>query len=176
MNTDPNLTCYEGFNVKALDKAVPAMVTDDLGMAEYRKPVDYIVATGYASRVYPLASPLIRLYLTLDASSVETAKRIAYEMTVKEARRQGIRLKVRELVWVANHALQYVVDKQCPQCHGLKYELIPGTRTLGDKVCHYCRGDGRRKLPTQHRKLLAAMVARIERVESTLDSIVKSRL
>lgn len=163
--------------MSALDKTVPALVADDLGMNTLQvKPADYIAALGYASRTYPIASPLIRLYMTLDRASAKTARAIAYDMATKEARKQNQRLKVKELIWIADHALLYVIDKNCPECHGLKYQMIPGTRTLGTQCCRYCRGDGRRHLPQQHKKILAALVARIERIESTLGSILKTRL
>lgn len=160
-----------------LDRTIPALVSDDLGMSPlHAKDADYIAALGYTSRVYKMASPLVRLYMAHDRSALAEAKRIAYDMVQTECRRQNKRLSVKDMAWIAKHALQYAANPNCPECSGTKYKLIPGTRTLSDTACHYCKGDGRRKFPTQHRKIIVGVVARIERIESSLDGLIRSRV
>lgn len=39
------------------------------------------------------------------------------------------------------------LDRQCPQCHGLKFQIIEGTPSLSHKLCKLCRGTGEARLP-----------------------------
>lgn len=161
---------------ESLDRLSPALVSSDLSIAKVRGDADYVAALGYASMTYPIASPLIRMYLSGDMASVRDAKLHACDMARKAARRRGIKLKQNEVVDVARAALEYVISKACPRCHGTKYELIPGTSRLGTTPCNACGGDGRRKIPAKNRSLIAEVIARIERIESILDSIVAHRV
>lgn len=161
---------------ESLDRLSPALVSSDLSMTAHRGDADFVAALGYASRTYPIASPLIRMYLARDPKAVTEARKVAADMARIAARRQGVILRAREMVEIGQQALRYVLDKTCPRCHGTKYELIPGTKCLSVTECLACHGDGRRKLPRQHRKLITEVVARIERIEGTLDSIVAHRV
>lgn len=161
---------------ESLDRLSPALVSSDLSMTAHRGDADFVAALGFASRTYPIASSLIRMYLARDPKSVSEARSAAADMARIAARRQGVILRTHEIVKIGRQALDYVVDKTCPRCHGTKYELIPGTKCLSVTECLACHGDGRRKLPRQHRKLIAEVVSRIERIEGTLDSIVAHRV
>lgn len=85
-------------------------------------------------------------------------------------------LHLAELVHVGRLALAYAVNKTCPRCHGTKFEQIPGTTCMGTAPCRECGGDGRRRLPRRHRRLIADVVAQIERVESNLEAFVGRRV
>lgn len=162
---------------ESLDRLAPALVSGDLtSVIGHRCDADFIGALGYASRTYPIASPLLRMYLAHDVGAVREASEKAVDMAKHAARRQGLTLSMRDLVDIGRQALEYAIDKTCPRCHGTKYELIPGTSCLGNKACTACNGDGRRHLPRRHRKLVAEVIARIERIEGTLDSIVAKRV
>lgn len=161
---------------ESLDRLSPALVSSDLSMTAGRGDADFIAALGYASMTYPIASPLIRMYLAADPAAVQEARAQAYVMAKKAARRQRCALRQADLVDIGRLALDYAINKRCPRCHGTKFELIPGTSSLGKKVCQACKGDGRRILPVRHRKLVAEVIARIERIESTLDAIVAKRV
>lgn len=161
---------------EALDRLSPALSSSDLTMRRGRGDADFVAALGYASRHYPIASPLIRMYLNGDKTAVHEARRRAYEMAKKAALRHRAVLGMAELVQVGKQALAYAVNKTCPRCHGTRYELIPGTTCLGAEPCRECGGDGRRRLPRRHRRIIADVVAQIERVESNLESIVGSRV
>ena len=161
---------------ESLDRLLPALVSSDLSVTSHLDNAHFVAALGYASTDYPIASPLIRMYLAHDKGAVHEARAMACDMAKKAAQRQRLRLSLAELVTIGRMALDYVVNKTCPRCHGTKFELIPGTSCLGKNVCKACHGDGRRHLPSRHRKLIAEVVSRIERIEGTLDSIVARRV
>lgn len=162
--------------IHSLDRLASALASDDLSITDHRGDADFIAALGMASRKYPIASPLVRMYLSHDKASAHDARRIAADMAGKAARRAGIKLRMSELVALGRLALEYVVNKTCCRCHGTKFELIPGTNCLGSVPCKSCSGDGRRQLPKKHRRVIAEVVSRIERVESNLDVFVARKL
>lgn len=63
---------------------------------------------------------------------------IAFEVAKWGAERPG-RTAEAVLIWW--------LDKNCPKCHGRKFELIPGTGRMSGKVCKYCSGSGERIIP-----------------------------
>ena len=162
---------------ESLDRLAPALVSADMtSVVGHRGDADFVGALGFASRTYPIASPLVRMYLAHDQAAVHEAKEKACDMARRAARRQGLTLSLREVSDIGRKALEYVVDKTCPRCHGTKFELIPGTTCLGITECKACHGDGRKSIPRHYRKLIAEVIARIERIEGTLDSIVAKRV
>lgn len=160
----------------SLDRLLPALLSSDLSVTDHLDNAHFVAALGYAGKDYPIASPLIRMYLAHDKAAVHEARRVACDMASQAARRQGVRLRMADLVAVGRTALDYVVNKTCPRCHGTKYELISGTNRLGDHPCRACHGDGRREVPRHHRKLIVEVISRIERIEATLDTIVAKRV
>lgn len=170
------LTLRIGSVRESLDRLSPALVSDDLSITDRRGDADYVAALGYASMTYPIASPLIRMYLSHDRAAVRDATAMAADMTRKAARRAGLILSPSDLIECGRLALQYVVNPNCPRCHGTKYELIPGTNCLGPHVCKACGGDGRRKIPAKNKRVIVDVIARIQRIESTLDVIVANRV
>ena len=160
----------------SLERLSPALVSGDMTSRPGVCDADMIAALGFAGRVYPMASPLIRMYLAGDNTSVHEARRLAYDMAKKAAARQNMNMCTAELVKVGRTALAYAANKACPRCSGTKYEVISGTNRLGAEPCRECGGDGRRRLPRRNRRLIAAVVAQIERVESNLDAIVGRRV
>lgn len=161
---------------ESLDRLLPALVSSDLSVTNHLDNAHFVAALGYASKDYPIASPLIRMYMAHDKGAVHEARAMACEIAKKAAQRQRVRLSLSELVTIGRMALDYVVNKTCPRCHGTKFELIPGTSCLGKTVCKACHGDGRRAVPKRHKKLIVEVIARIERIEGTLDTIVAHRV
>lgn len=161
---------------ESLDRLLPALVSSDLSVTNHLDNAHFVAALGYASKDYPIASPLIRMYMAHDKGAVHEARAMACDMAKKAAQRQRLRLSMAELVTIGRMALDYVVNKTCPRCHGTKFELIEGTTCLGTKPCIACGGDGRRAVPKRHRKLIIEVIARIERIEGTLDTIVAHRV
>lgn len=43
--------------------------------------------------------------------------------------------------------LLWWLDKTCVECGGTKYELIPGTPALSNRICQHCAGTGEAHLP-----------------------------
>jgi len=160
----------------SLDRLSPALVSSDMTIRAGIGDADMVAALGLAGKKYPMASPLIRMYLTGDKSVVSEARRVAFDMAKKAATRQNMAMSTAELVKVGRMALAYAVNKTCPRCGGTKYELIPGTKCLGSEPCRECGGDGRRRLPRRNRRLIAAVVAQIERLESKIDFVVANRV
>ena len=160
----------------ALDRLAPALVTSDLTVTDHLDNAHFVAALGFASRDYPIASPLVRMVLAHDKGAVHEARACACDMARKAAARRGVQLKLAELVTIGRQALEYAVNKTCPRCHGTKYELIQGTTRQSNKVCTACHGDGRRPLPRKNRALIVEVVARIERIESNLDTLVAQRV
>lgn len=160
----------------SLDRLAPALVADDLSVTEHVDHAHLVAALGYASRVYPLASALIRVYLSHDRGSLREARALACKMARQAAARRGYRVDPAALELIGRQALDYAINKVCPRCHGTRYELIPGTVCLSGKLCQACHGDGRRLLPRKYRALIVEVVARIERIESNLDAIVAQRV
>lgn len=161
---------------ESLERLSPALVSSDMTIRAGIGDADMVAALGLAGRVYPMASPLIRMYMAGDKTAVHEARRLAYEMAKKAAARQNAVMRTAELVKVGRLALAYAVNKVCPRCSGTKYEVIPGTNRLGAEPCRECGGDGRRRLPRRNRRLIAAVVAQIERVESNLEEVVGRRV
>lgn len=161
---------------ESLDRLSPALVSDDLSITDRRGDADYVAALGYASMTYPIASPLIRMYLSHDRAAVREATAMAADMARRAARRAGLHLRASDLIEIGRMALEFVVHPTCQRCHGTKYELIPGTNCLGPHACKACGGDGRRKIPAKNKRVIVDVIARIQRIESTLDVIVANRV
>ena len=160
----------------ALERLAPAMVSSDLTVTTSLDNAHFVAALGYASRQYPIASPLVRMYLTGDKTAVHAARACAAQLARTAARRRNITFKAAEVAQVARHALEYAVDKTCPRCHGTKYETTAGTNRLSTTPCAACHGDGRKILPRKNRAVIIEVVARIERIESNLDVLVAHRV
>ena len=161
---------------ESLDRLLPALVSSDLSVTKHLDSAHFVAALGYASMDYPIASPLIRMYMAHDKGAVREARAMACDMAKSAAQRQRLRLSMSELATIGRLALDYVVNKTCPRCHGTKFERIEGSNCLGTKPCIACGGDGRRTVPKRYRKLIIEVVARIERIEGTLDTIVAHRV
>lgn len=161
----------------SLDRLAPALVSDDLSSAVGRRgDADFVAALGVVSRKYPMASPLVRMYLTHDREAAKEALRIAASMARKAAIRCRVPAKVAECWEIGRAALEYAVNKTCPRCHGTKFETISGSNCLSSVSCKGCGGDGRKTLPRRNRQVIAEVVGRIERLESNLDGLVADKV
>lgn len=160
----------------SLDRLAPALVSGDMSVTPHFDNAHFIAALGYASKSYPIASPLVRMYLAHDKAAVNEARAMARDMAEKAAKRRRVKLSSSELTKIGSLALDYSVNKTCPRCRGTKYELIDGSNSLGTKPCAACGGDGRRPVPKRHRSLIVDVISRIERIEGTLDIIVAKRV
>ena len=159
------------------ERLTVAFASSNLAQSDLRlTDADLLGALGYAGRRVPLASALLRLYLTHAPGSASEAVAQTVPLVARESRAQQLKLSARELAGLAKAALTYCADPVCPRCHGTRYQVIPGSVSLGNVPCALCQGDGRRVLPVRHRKLLAHVVGRIEQIESILFDLVQKRL
>ncbi len=44
---------------------------------------------------------------------------------------------------IAENVVRWRFLSVCPCCEGRRYELVPGTQIMGDKLCQGCQGEGR---------------------------------
>lgn len=98
---------------------------------------DVLIAAGWsASRI---GSALMRLHTKPDTA--------ALALVHEQASMQAVRFKIDRPDVVASAVIAWWLTRQCKVCHGLKFELIPGTPTLSDKACPACKGTGEARLP-----------------------------
>jgi len=66
--------------------------------------------------------------------------------------------------------IAYWLDQTCPQCHGLKYQTIPGAPTLSNRACKACGGVGVAPIPHGHegRRVANYMDDCVSRAQSSL--------
>jgi len=98
--------------------------------------------------------------------------------TLPEVREQ-LRLKAIEWAYtapedVAAGALMWWLDPICPVCHGQRWEVIPGTPSLGGTKCKACHGTGERS--SAHGVGTVMLVAYINDCVSRARADMKPRL
>jgi|GEM_PF-1273792 len=125
-------------------------------------------------RPVPLAVPLERLFAG-DESAVRQIVGLLADLAFDRSwkiKLKVTRLETWDMAWIC---LQWHRDSACPVCGGHGYELIPGTPTLGDRVCKPCQGLGKVSLEDAidpdndspgRRDLARWMVAEMEKASS----------
>lgn len=73
---------------------------------------------------------------------------------LNKARRWGLNERNEERV--AEGSLLMHLQPTCQHCRGRRYELVPGTSTVGDRMCRPCGGTGQRPYPKRFREQIAA--------------------
>lgn len=104
------------------------------------------------------------------AGSLETVRGIARSLSVRHNWRLKRPRQFAKLV------LDYWLNDTCSRCTGRKFETIPDTPLLADKVCAQCHGSGKRRRPwgesVKHEKLLSAL----ESIEELVIRLVTRRV
>lgn len=54
---------------------------------------------------------------------------------------------IRDPLDVVSGAIQWWLNSRCHVCHGLRWQLIPGTPKLSSRPCQACNGSGTREMP-----------------------------
>lgn len=127
---------------------------------------DVLGAMGLASRDYPLAVALERLFAGDNAASADVVDELAQLVRGKAP---AMRIKVTELqaTDLASACLAWHRDGVCKPCGGHGFMRIPGTTTIGTNECKPCRGVGKVRFETQFRLemrgIAAWLVAQMER-------------
>lgn len=91
---------------------------------------------------------------------------------VAEDRREEDRVQYERAADKVGAVIRYWLDQTCGSCHGLKWQLIPGTPALSNRVCPVCRGSGIGGIPHQQdgRKLANFMDDCVSRARTSLRS------
>ena len=55
---------------------------------------------------------------------------------------QALRWRMDDAAGKASAAIRFWLDQTCPVCHGLKWQLVPGSPALSNKPCRPCGGNG----------------------------------
>lgn len=147
---------------------------------------DLLIACGWSpSR---LGSALLRLHSEYDG--VEHPKRgtaiYAHEFAMmlgklKTLREVRYQLTLQAENWrmdgasdVAANVLLWWLDRVCHKCHGVRFEVIPGTPSLSGRLCRACHGSG--ETPLMHSSDARRMVNHIENCINTARQSIKRRL
>jgi hypothetical protein len=126
--------------------------TSDLTLnLEGRCDADLLLAAGYASANNQrgmMALHLYRMKLTGDRHGVGPVTEEAMSWLVGRGVRAGGREKIGrpEARHICETVLKWWLDDVCRRCKGRRYELIPGTNHVSDRVCETCFGGARRPL------------------------------
>lgn len=130
---------------------------------------DVLGAYGLASRKYPLAGALERLFMGGNGAAAEVVELLT-EMAWKKARGLGVKLNKVEAADMARACLAWHRDGTCKSCGGHGVLVIPGTLTLGSNECKACKGTTKRpfeiSFPVARRELARWLVAEIGREQS----------
>lgn len=127
-------------NCNTEEKYLRATATSNLRVeADVIGSADVLIAAGWsASRI---GSALMRLHTKPDTASLA--------LVHEQVAMQAVRFKIARPDVVASSVVAWWLSRLCRECHGLKFELIPGTPTLSDKACPACKGTGEAPMPNE---------------------------
>jgi len=114
----------------------------------------------------PLAAALARLFSGDNTASREIVEILA-ELVWSKGKALGVKLTRVQSADMAKAVLAWHRDGVCKPCGGHGYEIVPGTRTVGDTECQACRGT--RKMPFEkhfahdHRPVARWLLISLER-------------
>ena len=123
-----------------------AIEASDLTMHPERGgPVDTLTAAGMVGVMHPLAMELWRWVYGDDANARHEVLcgLVKWMRAQSRARRWD---KDKSIVEVTVVVADWYRNRVCNVCHGVSYELIPGTPMLSDVPCPACHGSGERSL------------------------------
>lgn len=152
--------------MKVIERYASAVRSSNLEINERttRSDSDVLGAMGLASREFPLAVALQRLFL-----GDGTAARDLVEILADDAWRQARALKVKlnrvQAYDLAQGCVAWHRNPTCDRCGGHGATVIPGSKTLGVK-CTSCKGTGRTslsKLFKEHAVVADWLVAHMEK-------------
>lgn len=154
--------------------------------ADRNGPADLLIASGWSpSR---LGSALLRLHSEYDG--VEHPKRgteiYVHEFTMMLGKLKSLpdvryQLTMQAEKWqiadagnVAASVLMWWLDKVCSKCHGVRFEVIPGTPSLSGRLCKRCHGTG--EAPLLHLSDARKLANHIEVCVQSARQSIKKRL
>ena len=127
---------------------------------------DVLGAAGLAAKSRPLALALTRLFMGDNHASGQIVD-ILGEMAWGKAHSMNVKL-TRVQSWDMGKAvLAWHRDGACKPCGGHGYQIIPGTRAIGDSECPKCRGTGKipyeKQFKHEWRELARWLLSEVER-------------
>jgi hypothetical protein len=143
----------------------------------YRSDSDVIAAYGLAAKRVlfdgrpgsPLAVALERLFAGDSRASREIVQAMA-GLSWGKARTLKVKLTRVQSEDLARAVLAWHRDGKCKPCGGHGYDVVPGTRTVGDAECRACHGTTKMPFEPQfrpeHRDLARWLLTAIEKEQS----------
>lgn len=104
--------------------------------------VSVIAAAGMVATGEAVGMALLRLRDTMDASAWPFCIAAVSARVRIQCKAHDPRPTEREQHDLAERILSAWVSPICPACSGRRYQTIPGTPHMSDKVCHTCAGAG----------------------------------
>lgn len=96
-----------------------------------------LIAAGWsASRI---GAALMRLHTKVDRTTLE---QVHEQLTM-----QAERWRIEQPMTVAAAVLGWWLQHVCGKCHGVRFELVPGTPALSNRQCKACKGSGEDVIP-----------------------------
>lgn len=160
-----------------LERVSSAMNSSNLKLKETACDLDAIMALGMATRRMPMASELISLHLGGSRAAFKDARKAAIKLTARLnlKRKWDITLR-QDVVRIADAAMKMYLSPVCPECHGTKYEVVPGTPMLSATHCHKCHGTGRRNFPIKDGRKISEVVWVLCSIEDVAEDAIRKML
>lgn len=126
---------------------------------------EYLIAMGWVGIHHKTASAVYHLAMTFDPGQFQPALEAVTKKVRNMAARRGWDESPKQQVELAKKALLFVLFPACPSCRGRKFQEVPGTGRLSDRVCLACHGSGHRRI---HSKRLAEVIYEIAEFEAEM--------
>jgi hypothetical protein len=135
----------------------------------YQSDADVLGAFGLAGKRNPLATALERLFTGDNTAAREIVEHMA-GMSWGKAKTLKIKQTRVQSEDMARMVLAWHRDGTCKPCGGHGYELVLGTKTVGDTECKHCRGTTKipfeRQFKPEFRILARWLLVHIEKEQS----------
>lgn len=115
--------------------------------------------TGGMALVAAIGRGLTALQTGATQASYDDARELLAALVARLNRLRRWGLHDRNERRVAEGALLMHLHPSCPHCHGRRYELTPGTDTVGERTCRPCGATGQRPYPKRFKDEIAAVLS-----------------
>lgn len=139
---------------------------------------DVLGAAGLAGKRNALAMSLTRLFAGDNHASLDLV-RVMSELVWGKAQAKQSKLKRVQADDMARAVLAWHRDGGCKVCGGHGFQLIPGTRTVGENACPKCdfgKVPFDTQFPDQHVYLARWLLAEVQREQAKAGPAAMSKL
>jgi hypothetical protein len=135
--------------MKFEDRYATAMRSSNLKSEEktMHSSADILGAAGKASKKYPLALALLRLF-NGDNHAVSTIIELMTTMAISKAWRKHVEIDRVSASLIARLVLDWYRDSVCKPCGGHGFKRMAAAPALSGQACGECRGTGKRPFET----------------------------